>query len=666
MKFRNIFDRIAERFHYIILISITAALNINSFSGLSEFMTGVTVVYIVIFEFYLFRKRRNTKNLSANVVSMLNMTSQKRLIDFPIPIIVTDNEGSLLWYNDKLLTDVGSEHINKLNSVFDLNSNILTRRETKVYFGNRNFTVYSDCSVLNNREMYVLYFIDNTEYRALQKKYNDNRTVVSVILIDNYDDIFQNMRDNERITASAMIENTLNEWCQSVGGLIKKVEKDRYLFIFRNENLVSFTEKRFPILDTIRKLPMPETSVSPTVSIGIGAQNCNFSQNEELARQALDMALSRGGDQVVVKTENDFEFFGGRTKGMEKRTKVKSRIAATALRDLLKDVDNVLIMGHKYSDFDSLGASVGLSRIAVAAGKKTGIIFDEKTSLAMPLYERLMKNQSIAERFVDAEKALIMAGPKCLVIVVDTHRAGYSIMPSVLEYAGKIMVVDHHRKSADYIENADFFYHEPYASSASEMVAEIMQYMNISRMPQIEAEAVLSGIYLDTKSFTLRTNPHTFEASSFLRRAGADTVNVKQLFQIDMQTYMCRAEMIKNASVYKKIIAVSVWNGDSFPYVRMAAAQAADELLNIENVLASFTLFRDKDGVVNISGRSFGAINVQLILEKLKGGGHQTMAGAQLSGVTVDKAKDQLISAINAYLSENPYDSEIAVNSVQG
>ena len=447
---------------------------------------------------------------------------------------------------------------------------------------------------------------------------------------------------------------------------IKKVEKDRYLFIFRNENLVSFTEKRFPILDTIRKLPMPETSVSPTVSIGIGAQNCNFSQNEELARQALDMALSRGGDQVVVKTENDFEFFGGRTKGMEKRTKVKSRIAATALRDLLKDVDNVLIMGHKYSDFDSLGASVGLSRIAVAAGKKTGIIFDEKTSLAMPLYERLMKNQSIAERFVDAEKALIMAGPKCLVIVVDTHRAGYSIMPSVLEYAGKIMVVDHHRKSADYIENADFFYHEPYASSASEMVAEIMQYMNISRMPQIEAEAVLSGIYLDTKSFTLRTNPHTFEASSFLRRAGADTVNVKQLFQIDMQTYMCRAEMIKNASVYKKIIAVSVWNGDSFPYVRMAAAQAADELLNIENVLASFTLFRDKDGVVNISGRSFGAINVQLILEKLKGGGHQTMAGAQLSGVTVDKAKDQLISAINAYLSENPYDSEIAVNSVQG
>ncbi|PWM46613.1 MAG: hypothetical protein DBX47_02200 [Clostridiales bacterium] len=658
MKFKNILIQITERLHYLFLAVFTIALNVRSFSVLSEFMTGVTIIYIIGFEFYLFLRRRNTKALSATVVSMLNMTSQKRLIDFPIPIIVTDNEGELLWYNDKLLLDVGSESVNKLGSVFELNSNILSQRETKVFFGHKNFIVYSDCSILGGKEMYLLYFIDNTEYRTLQKKYNDSRAIVSIILIDNYEELFQNARDNERTSAMAMIENTLNEWGQSVGGLVRKIEKDRYLFIFKNEDLISFTEKRFPIIDKIRNLQLPELSASATVSIGIGAQNCNFSQNEELARQALDMALSRGGDQAVVKTETDFEFYGGRTKGMEKRSKVKSRMAAMALKELLRDVDNVLIMGHKYSDFDSLGASVGLSRIAVAAGKKTGIIFDQKTSLAMPLYERLIKNSIIAERFVDAEKALVMAGPNCLVIVVDTHRAGYSIMPSVLEYAGKIMVVDHHRKSADFIENANVFYHEPYASSACEMVSEIMQYMNISRMPQLEAEAVLAGIYLDTKSFTLRTNPHTFEASSFLRKAGADTVNVKQLFQIDMQTYMCRAELIKNAIVYKKVIAISVWNGDNVPNVRMAAAQAADELLNIENVKASFTLFCDRDGVVNISGRSFGMINVQLVLEKLQGGGHQTMAGAQLSGTTLEKAKEQLISAINTYLGENLQDSE--------
>lgn len=648
---KKIIGQVTRRIHYLLLIALLIVLCLNGFNTAERILTIICGAYILTHELFLYFSTHSAKKLSEDIVAMLDMTSQRRLTDYPIPIIICNGQGTILWYNDSFLAIADEDKINKLHNINKIDSTLLTKRLSKVYFSDKYFHVYMDCSLIHNKEMYVLYFIDMTQLQQVQKKYNKDRTVVAHILIDNYDELFQNTKDTLRATATLAIDNVIGDWAQSVGGLLRKTDKESYIFIFKNEDLSTFADERFRILDKVRSLDTGSSS-SATISIGIGLSSKNLTDCDEQARLALDMALSRGGDQAVIKTPDGFEFFGGTSKGIEKRSKVKSRVIADNLRDILKKTDTILVMGHQMSDFDSLGACVGMARIGLENRKTVGIVYDKEQTLAGPLYDRLLLDQDMADLFVDAEKALIMAGPNTLVCVVDTHRGSYTTMPKLLDYAAITMVVDHHRKAADFIENADIFFHEPYASSTCEMIAELMQYMNINRIPPIEAEAMLSGIYLDTKSYSVRTNMQTFEASSYLRRMGANTTEIKRLFQTDMQTYIKRAQLVESAEIYKKIIALTAWQGDGGANFKIAASQAADEMLNIEGVQAAFTLYRDKTGSVNISGRSFGAINVQLITEKLGGGGHQTMAGAQLKGLNLNDAVRRLKGAIDEYLDQ--------------
>ncbi len=653
----KIFEHVVRRLHYILIITLAIFLCVTDFNTTARIFLIVSGAYILMYELYLYFSTHSAKKLSNDIISMLDLTSQRRLTEYPIPILISNKNGTVLWYNDSFLSVADENEIIKLKNVNKIDSRLLTRRQSKIYFSGKYFTVYMDCSIINNREMYVLYFIDMTQLQQLQQKYNRQKTVIAHILIDNYDELFQNSKDSERSVATLSIDNMIDQWAQSVNGVLRKIDKESYLFIFKNEDLSIFTDERFSILDQVRTLEIA-AGIAPTISIGIGLSSKSLSDCDEQARLALDMALSRGGDQAVIKTPDGFEFFGGTSKGIEKRSKVKSRVVAGAFGELLKQTDTLLVMGHQMSDFDSLGACVGMARIGLETGKKVGIVYDITNSMANQLYETLIPDKQISSLFVSAEQALIMAGPKTLVCVVDTHRKDYTTMPKLLDYASKIMVVDHHRKAADFIENADIFFHEPYASSTCEMVAELIQYMNINRIPAVEAEAMLSGIYLDTKSFSIRTNRQTFEASSFLRKMGANTVQIKKLFQTDMQTYMQRTKLVESAVLYKKTAAIAVWKGDQGPQFKIAASQAADEMLNIEGVQAAFTLFADKQGTVNISGRSFGAVNVQLIMEKLGGGGHQTMAGVQLKNISLDEAVKKLQKAIDEYFLQTNFHTE--------
>lgn len=653
MKKTKTVHAIIDRLHYILLAVFAVASNIVSDKPFFRILIIVTLVYIGGFELYAAIKRKSARSLSESFIDLLDFNEQERLMAFPLPVVLADRKGDIIWYNDPFIKATDGADLSKFDSVFKLSKDIFSKRTVKVSFASKYFTVVTDKCKIRERELAVLYFFDITDYQQLQIKYNQQKPVIAHILVDNYDELFQISKESEKSTAMAVIDNALTEWAQSVGGIIRKTEKDSYLFIFRNEYIKQFTETRFDILDRVRNLQVA-TSVQPTISIGVGFGGATFAENEEHARIALDMTLSRGGDQAAMHSTKGFEFFGGLSKGVEKRTKIKSRVVASELKTLFKKVDTVLIMGHQFADFDCLGAAVGIARTALAAQKKVGIVYDPNSSLANALYERLLNESSdMKQAFVTPEQALIMASPTSVTVVVDTHRASMTAMPKLLEFSERVVVIDHHRKSADFIENAEIFFHEPYASSASEMVAEIMQYMNVNRMPAVEAEALMAGIYLDTKNFMIRTSLHTFEASSYLRKAGANTVNVKKLFQVDMQTYMQKTDMVQNAKVYRKIVAIACWEDKAGSQFRIASAQAADEMLNIEGVQASFTLFPDSTGAVIISGRSFGQVNVQLITEKLGGGGHQTMAGAQIKNSTPKEALDMLKKAIDEYIEES-------------
>ncbi len=649
---RTVFYAILERMQYLVALFFVILLNVLAPSPISSTSLAVFCIYVALSEVFLYLKSTDTRTLSSDVLATLSPASRHRIQDFPLPLVICEANGDVVWYDEAFVNAVSDESIRSLKNVKALDSSILSRPETKVFFDQKHFSVYRDEFIAKNKEKHVLYFVDITDYKRLQRQYNLSKPIVAHIVVDNYDDLFQRASESEKSGTMAMIDLALANWAQSVEGMLKKTGNNAYLFLFRNQDLSKFTEAKFSILDEIRSLNI-SLSVSPTLSIGIGMGSDTFAGNDADAALALDMALSRGGDQAVIKEGSNFEFFGGKTKGVEKRTKVKARVVAATFTDLLRNVDTVLVMGHQFSDFDSLGACVGIARIARNAGKKVGIVYDKNSTLAGELYQSLVAVPELAALFVDPETAMVMDGENTLVVVVDTHRPNYTTMPDLLRFTKHIAVIDHHRKAADFIENTEMFFHEPYASSVCEMVTEMMQYMNVDNLSVPEAEALFAGICLDTKNFTLRTSNYTFEASSFLRKAGADPVNVRRFFQTDMDTYMKRMRMVRTAKIYKDVFAVACWS-EPVPAseFRIVASQAADEMLNIEGVCASFTLFEDAEtGRINISGRSLGIVNVQLIAEGLGGGGHQTMAAAQLIGVTMDDALERLQNVIDDYIN---------------
>ena len=641
---------------YVVLLSMSAAVVVLSAFGdprifmMSAVLWGAAFVYMVV------KLRQINKELSSFTEQLGGMISEvlnASLTEYPIPVMVARSSKEIVWYNDlcrdRVLGQEGQfgQYIDDIVPDVPLDEPC-PEEGYSVVFRNRMFTVYVVRATRGKESMYVLYFIDDHDYKVCTNEYFESRLSMLLMVVDNYDELFQGAKENERGMVMGRIEEIIEKFVEDNNGLFTKLNKDRYLALIEERYMREIIAGRFPILDAIRAIEQ-ETRMSPTISIGVGRDAKTLAEIQAMANQSLDMALGRGGDQAAVKTKAGYEFYGGVSKAIEKRNKVRTRIVANAISEVVRNSDNVVIMGHRFGDLDSLGASIGMLKSVELLGKPTVIALRPDKSLAKTLYQTVMEN-GYAGKILTPEAALEIITKKTLLIVVDTHVESFLESQEIFQACQNVVVIDHHRKMVDHIDNAIIFYHEPYASSAAEMVAELTQYLGEgNRITHVEADALMAGIMLDTKNFTIRTGVRTFEAAAYLRRMGADTVKVRRLFASSMESYQIRSRLIASAEVYCRcaIAFSTISNAD----LRVAAPQAADELLGIAGVDASFVMY-ELDEQVYISGRSMGAINVQIIMEKLGGGGHHTMAGAQLSGKTMDEARKALMAAIDSYMEE--------------
>ncbi|MBQ5777219.1 MAG: DHH family phosphoesterase [Oscillospiraceae bacterium] len=620
-----------------------------------------TVVSIIVLAVFIitsdYRERRLHKSIE-ETYNTINQANRDATMVYPMAMaVIRKNGGDVVWSNSAFADMAGvhdyvfEKKLFDLIPEFDLGWVTEGKRECpaeipvsgKMYkvFGN---LFYPENSV-EDSALITLYWLDVSEYAEKISDFENARQIVSVIMIDNYAEIMNGLNDAERSIVIAEVDKRLAEWTAPANGIFMRYDRERYLFVFHQAYFEKYTSEKFSILDSVREI-QSKNGIKVTLSIGVGKDGQNFKENHRNARLAIDMALSRGGDQAVIRDKFSFEFFGGRSQELEKRTKVKSRVMANALEGLIKDSSGVIIMGHKSADNDSIGAAIGIACIARKVGKSASIVIGQKSS-ADALIRKIKTEHTYDGAFISAEDALLEADSDTLLVVVDTNRKTVVESEALLESANKIAVIDHHRRGADYIEDAVLNFHEPYASSTCELVAELLQYIVETRdVLSCEAEALLSGIVIDTKNFTMKTGVRTFEAAAYLRRAGADTTELKRILQDDIETYVARAELVKLAKMYHDRVAIVEYDGRSD---RKIAAQAADDLLTIQGVQAAFVLYGEQ-GDVNISARSLGDINVQVILEKLGGGGHFDTAGAQLRDTKLEDAASLLKNAIDEVL----------------
>lgn len=583
---------------------------------------------------------------------ILSASDYRALHEFSIPSVLVGKLGDVIWFNSRFSSEVSpgfdcrGENIARFLSPHTLEQAVNSEGiDTQV--GPRQYTVYS----MSSRNGYVLYFVDNTYYKDISRRYSDQRPVVALVLFDNREELIRDSASSEDARITSAVEEVLRGWTKDTGSFLERLAGGRYLIMTDEAHIREAVKKRFEVLDAVRTVKTDDNR-SATISIGVGRGASTFSEGELWARQALDMALGRGGDQVAVKQDDgSYEFFGGLSKGVEKRDKVRTRVIAATLSDHIKESDIVFIMGHKYSDLDAIGAAVGMwSAVTKGLDKEAYIVVNRAQSMAVPIIESM--EQSLPDRkiFIPPDEALDMVTPKSLLIVVDTHSQDFVESEELLKQAAKVVVIDHHRMMVKHISNAIVFYHEPYASSAAELVTELVQYISEKALSRVEAEALLAGIMLDTKNFVLRTGVRTFEAAAYLRRRGADTVEVKRLFSSTIDTYKTKYQLVSSAEIYNNcaIVCAEEEPGD----LRVAAAQAADELLSIQGVSASFVIYPTGNSGVQISARSLGDVNVQVIMELMGGGGHLTMAAVQLKNTTIQQARDTLISVINNNLQK--------------
>ncbi|MTI46226.1 MAG: phosphoesterase [Firmicutes bacterium] len=586
------------------------------------------------------------------------------ILNLPIPLVMAELDGSISWYNPKF-TEVTNKqgllnkNINDIIPDFNIDKIMESKEDMsmEVSINDRYYKVLYNLVKSKRRNeskdnyIIMLYWIDTTNFSLLKEKYNNEKIDVALVQIDNYEDVKNSTDEANRPIVLAEIDKKLNTLAQRMNGLIRKYENDKYIIVFEHKNLDLLETKRFDILDDIREIEQGNT-IPATLSIGVGVNGKTPGQLYEFASAAMDIALGRGGDQAVVKKIDKLSFYGGKSKAVEKRTKVKARVIAHALRQLIDQSDKVFIMGHKIADMDSFGAAIGVYR-AVVNREKTGyIVLDGVNPSIQNIYGKIQKEHpEYLDHIITSERAQTLANKSSLCVVVDSHRPNFVEAPKVLDIVDKVVVIDHHRRGAEFIEDPVLVYQEPYASSTCELVSEILYYMGDKlKIEKFEAEALLAGISVDTKSFTFKTGVRTFEAASFLRRAGADTTTVRQLFQDDLDIFVSKAEVVKNAKFIEGTIAISRLEKESEDAI-LIVAQAADALLNIKGITASFVL-TNNEGKIHISGRSLGDLSVQLILEKLGGGGHLTVAGAQLEDVSLEDAEVMLENAIREYLEE--------------
>ena len=600
--------------------------------------------------------RLRVKSIAANVQTAVDNLSKTVSATAPWPMAeVRMSDGEILWHNrqfQKALSTAESRVGEQLRDVFhdfrlDWLQSGKQEAPDELQIRDRRFRCLGFLPKHDTGAEAVaqLLWIDSTELLDTRDEFLRSRPVVSIILIDNYDELTNNLSDSAVSTLNASLNEHISAWAEKIGGLLRKLERNRFLFIFEAKELFRITEGKFSLLDSAREVTNPN-GIAATISFGVGKDGESFKQNYEFAALALEMALSRGGDQAVIKDKFDFSFYGGRAVETERRSKVKSRVMASSLKALIQPASRVFLMGHRNADADVIGAACGIAALCRSLGKKVSIVVNVEASSAPKLLETVRADSAYADAFLSGQDALLLADAKSLLIVVDTNRPDQVESRDLLESMNQVAVIDHHRRAADYISNAALNLHEPFASSASELVTELLTYtVDAKTILPCELTALMAGIVLDTKNFTVRVNSRTFEAAAFLRYQGVDPAEVKRMFRNGFEETVRRYRVIESARVYRDNMAISCAEED---VSRALAGQAADELLSIDGIRVSFVLFRQENAIF-ISARSLGEVNVQVILEPLGGGGNAVTAGAQLKDLTMEEAREKLVAAIDRY-----------------
>ena len=624
-------------------------------------LTGLQLgVWLLLLTAYLLHYTRRKKLVKDFVEKAINqqagVTGQKP----PFPMaVVRMSDGDVVFANDRFIKLTGlndtlkERNISDVLSGFDIQWLVEGKNEYPydVRYAGQRFRVYG--SVIQDSEapdiqLGVLYFTDLTELYQIRDEYIRSRPVVSIILVDNYEELTKNLSEGAMSSLNAKINNAITQWTESYHGLLRRLEKNRFLFVFEKRDLKRAMDDKFSLLEDVHAITSP-SGLAASISFGLGVEGETFEEGFEFASLAIEMALSRGGDQAVVKDRINFNFYGGRNKEAEQRSKVRSRVTANSLMELIGKSSRVLIMGHKNADLDAIGAALGIYCMCRKKGKPAHIVLDLQENMAPDFLKEIRQDPVYADAFISGQDAMLLSDNRTTLVVVDTNRPDQLECRNLLEAVPQVCVVDHHRRAADYIKPVVVNLHEPYASSASELVTELLQYaVEMEDVLPIEAKALMAGIFLDTKSFNIRTGERTFEAAAFLRQLGADTVEVKKLLQNDFQDTVEKYRIIQSARLYRQEIAIAKLDSGT---TRVLASQAADELLNITGISASFVLYPDGERVM-VSARSIGETNVQVVLEPLGGGGNTATAGAQITGKTVDEVLDMLVESIDKFFEE--------------
>ncbi len=640
--------------YFIAMLGFCAAALCMRYYVLAGVEAAVTAGMLVL---YLIQKRQRHRDIQAFIQNTFNTLDTAKGAESPFPMaLVRLGDGGVVWCNERFTAITGfrekmqEQHIGDILPELDMRWLATGKSECPhdISVGARRYRVYGTVIRADDPSggvLGMLYFCDLTELYLVRDEYIRSRPVVSIILVDNYEELSMNLSESAISTMNAKINETITQWTEGFHGLLRKLERNRYLFVFERRDLEQATRQKFSLLEQIHQVVNP-SGLAASISIGVGVDGANFEESYNFAALSIEMALSRGGDQAVVKDRLNFTFFGGRAKEADRRSKVRSRVTANSLMELIGQSSQVFIMGHRNADLDAVGAAMGIHCMCRKKGKPSHIVLDRKRNAVGRLLEQIDQIPEYKGVILSGEDALLQCDSHSILVVVDTNRPDQVESQSLLEAISKVCVVDHHRRAADYIDPVVVNLHEPYASSASELVTELLQYaVEKPDVLPIEAKALLAGIFMDTKSFQVRTGERTFEAAAVLRRMGAETVDVKKLLQSDFQDTMSRYQIIRAARLYRKEIAIAALNT---PTNRTLAAQAADELLNIAGITASFVLYPDEDQVI-ISARSIGEANVQMILEPLGGGGNAATAGAQIRNCTVKEALDRLVGSVDQF-----------------
>ena len=627
----------------------------------------IVFVAVVIYSYYTNNRRKSEISETLQDLTLtVDSAAKTSLINSPFPLIIIETDGNIIWKSSKfniefMNTDINS-YLNYL--VIDIKEEIESRENKKertiirhIELSNKYYEivgkfVHSKHHENKNNDIYMLmlYFIDETENIKLQKEYKDSKSCVTIMMVDNYEETMQQLESEEKPQIIAEIDKCVYEWTDKTNGILIKSDRDRYVYLFEQRYLEKVKEDKFSILDKIKEIKTKE-NIQLTLSIAVSNDGITDKEKYKSAGAAMDIVLGRGGDQAVIRENEIYKFYGGRAQEVEKRTKVKARIVAHALENLIKDSSKVMIMGHTNPDIDSMGAGMGVYRLARDIGKNAYIVDSQESNTLQNFKQSLSKEIEYEDILISKEVAEENIDQDTLLVIVDTHKATYVEAPELLKKTDKIVIIDHHRRSADYIENATLTFQEVYASSAAELVTELLQYAETKvELKTIEAESLYAGIMMDTKNFTFKTGVRTFEAAAYLRRCGVNIIKVKKWFQSDLATFNKISGIVKKAEIVNDTIAIALYDKKEKDS-SVICAKAADELLTISDITASFVIGRMGNKIC-ISGRSIGDINVQIILEKLGGGGHITLAGAQVEGMTMEETKQELINRINEYFSE--------------